>query len=939
MPEPIHINRIREILNVFLVDAANAREANQGIYVSALTELSGALPEPSGVYNNDEVRRLIRDVSETLSRSGTPLSEDAIAQRLFAEVEFSGGRVVRDNRGNPVVNYAPVTGLGAGVTGGLTATQTLVLSEFTRELDERNPLYMTSGRKIVHLASQMQQNGLISAPLYNMMVSHDFSPQNIAALQATYPDVDVRDAYQLVSQFEQQLAGSVNGLQSATPGRSWDQIVTTSVRSDRGALEEGGAPDPSVLALPVFGYTPQQLAERRLDYEYSATLGGAGTQAQQKAAIQTLLGNWFPGRLEHSGELRSAHGAVGREIEAEALAQGETFRNLVFTQTGERATPDQVARAIFDYLVEQAPQYDSKVNQRIQVMRQESQDSDVRAQNAKLIMNHSAAETLVRNAAETGYAEDGSPVGINLSEEQVSAFARGLQRYVTEGGENVDYRDWLNANITERGSEINEFSRTLSFADISDNVDYIKEFAADVGLDLSGISDADLFDAARWLQSNGAQLSPAQLPERLLRTVAAVVRDTRQEQAAAQQGQQTGRAISQYATNPNAALSAVRTEAFARGLDLGPETEQSLSRSLLNAARAAQESGSTSFDPIGFVRGQLDVSGQQQAQTFAEQTFGERLDSPGGRTDVARDLYVELGHLGSDTDPRTRNYIEDVLIPREAQRLEFLDTSGIAGIGDLIGQSATDPRSTLSLPDPQQSSRSQQIIDQEFTRLYNAARTGQQLSAVEIDRLEEIAPSRRIGAQAQQQVTELVSRQRAPIGDASGLFADTARGYGDNAGRQRSFLSYLLSQQEGLRSSYASIPASTTTFDREGFRSLIERTEEQALSQPVPSLEVEGLPSLPSVGNAVTGTSTDAGVAPLNSTQLAILDPAQRGSLSRAFTSTTHRPSFESFFQGRLPSLIEAFEQTPQGLPPIEIEQQTSARRSSPTIYDFSRRR
>ena len=932
MPEPIHINRIREILNAFLVDAANAREANQGIYVSALTELSGALPEPSGAYNNDEVRRLIRDATEALSRAGAPLSEDAIAQRLFAEVEFRGGRVVRDNRGNPVVNYDPVTGLGAGVEGGLTATQTLVLSEFTRELDERNPLYMTSGRKIVHLASQMQQNGLISAPLYNMMVSHDFSPQNIAALQATYPDVDLRDAYQLVSQFEQQLAGSVNGLQSATPGRSWDQIVTTSVRSDRGALEEGGAPDPSVLALPVFGYTPQQLAERRLDYEYSATLGGAGTQAQQKASIQTLLGNWFPGRLEHSGELRSAHGAVGREIEVKALAAGETFSNLYFTQTRERATPDQVARAIFDELVAQAPQYDTLVNQRIQVIRQESEDSDVRAQNAKLIMNHSAAETLVRNTAETGYAEDGSPVGINLSEEQVSAFARGLQRYVTEGGENVDYRDWLRANITDRGSEINEFSRTLSFADISDNINYIKEFAADVGLDLSGISDADLFDAARWLQSNGAQLSPAQLPERLLRTVAAVVRDARQEQAG-------GQAISQYANNPNAALSTVRTEAFARGLDLGPEAEQSLSRSLLNAARAAQESGSTSFDPIGFVRGQLDVSGQQQAQSFAEQTFGERLDSPGGRADVARDLYVELGHLGSDTDPRTRNYIEDVLIPREAQRLEFLDTSGIAGIGDLIGQSATDPRSTLSLPDPQQSSRSQQIIDQEFTRLYNAARTGQQLSAVEIDRLEEISPSRRIGAQAQQQVTELVSRQRAPIGDASGLFADTARGYGDNAGRQRSFLSYLLSQQEGLRSSYASIPASTTTFDREGFRSLIERTEEQALSQPVPSLEVEGLPSLPSVGNAVTGTSTDEGVAPLNSTQLAILDPAQRGSLSRAFTSTTHRPSFESFFQGRLPSLIEAFEQTPQGLPSIEIEQQAPTRRSSPTIYDFSRRR
>ena len=242
MPEPIHINRIREILNAFLVDAANAREANQGIYVSALTELSGALPEPSGVYNNDEVRRLIRDASEALSRSGTPLSEDAIAQRLFAEVEFSGGRVVRDNRGNPVVNYDPVTGLGAGVEGGLTATQTLVLSEFTRELDERNPLYMTSGRKIVHLASQMQQNGLISAPLYNMMVSHDFSPQNIAALQATYPDVDVRDAYQLVSQFEQQLAGSVNGLQSATPGRSWDQIVTTSVRRTVVRLKRASRP-------------------------------------------------------------------------------------------------------------------------------------------------------------------------------------------------------------------------------------------------------------------------------------------------------------------------------------------------------------------------------------------------------------------------------------------------------------------------------------------------------------------------------------------------------------------------------------------------------------------------------------------------------------------------------------------------------------------------
>ena len=921
MPEPIHINRIREILNAFLVDAANAREANQGIYVSALTELSGALPEPSGVYNNDEVRRLIRDATEALSRSGAPLSEDAIAQRLFAEVEFRGGRVVRDNRGNPVVNYDPVTGLGAGVTGGLTATQTLVLSEFTRELDERNPLYMTSGRKIVHLASQMQQNGLISAPLYNMMVSHDFSPQNIAALQATYPDVDLRDAYQLVSQFEQQLAGSVNGLQSATPGRSWGQIVNTSIASDRGALEEGGAPDPSALALPVFGYTPQQLAERRLDYEYSATLGGAGTQAQQKASIQTLLGNWFPGRLEHSGELNSAHRSIGREIEAEALAEGETFRNLVFTQSGDRATPSQVARVIFDYLVEQAPQYDSKVNQRIQVIRQESQDSDVRAQNAKLIMNHSAAETLVRNAAETGYAEDGSPVGINLSEEQVSAFARGLQRYVTEGGENVDYRDWLNANITERGAEINEFSRTLSFADISDNVSYIKEFAADVGLDLSGISDADLFDAARWLQSNGAQLSPAQLPERLLRTVAAVVRDTRQEQAG-------GQAISQYANNPNAALSTVRTEAFARGLDLGPETEQSLSRSLLNAARAAQESGSTSFDPIGFVRGQLDVSGQQQAQSFAEQTFGERLDSPGGRTDVARDLYVELGHLGSDTDPRTRNYIEDVLIPREAQRLEFLDTSG-----DVRRRRAhrTDRgptlRSTLSLPDPQQSSRSQQIIDQEFTRLYNSARTGQQLSAVEIDRLEEIAPSRRIGAQAQQQVTELVSLQRAPIGDADSIFADAARGYGDNSGRQRAFLNYLGQEAGGLRSAYARIPASTTTFDREGFRSLISRTQQQAddILARQKELGPPTLPDLPGVESGAIGSGYDVETTEfptLTATQLAILNPAERGSLSRAFTSTTHRPSFESFFQGRLPSLIEAFEQTPQGLPSIEIEQQ-----------------
>ena len=571
---------------------------------------------------------LIRDAAEALSRSGAPLSEDVIAQRLFAEVEFSGGRVVRDNRGNPVVNYDPVTGLGAGVEGGLTATQTLILSEFTRELDERNPLYMTSGRKIVHLASQMQQNGLISAPLYNMMVSHDFSPQNIAALQVVHPDVDLRDAYQLVGQFEQQLAGSVTALQSATPGRSWDQIVTTSVRSDRDVLAEGVAPDPSGLALPVFGYTPQQLAERRLDYEYAATLGGAGTQAQQKTAIQTLLGNWFPDRLEHSGELNSAHRAIGREIEAKALAAGETFSNLYFTQTREHATPDQVARAIFDELVAQVPQYDTLVNQRIQVIRQESQDSDVRAQNAKLIMNHSAAETLVRNAAETGYTEDGSPVGINLSAEQVSAFARGLQAYVTRGGPDVDYRDWLNANITERGNEINEFSRALSFADISDNVSYIKEFAADVGLDLSGISDAGLFDAARWLQSNGAQLSPAQLPERLLRTVAAVVRDTRQEQAAAQQSQQTGRDISQYATNPNAALSAVRTEAFARGLDLGPEAEQSLSRSLLNAARAAQDSGSTTFDPIGFVRSQLDTSGQQEAQSFAEQTFGRRLESP-----------------------------------------------------------------------------------------------------------------------------------------------------------------------------------------------------------------------------------------------------------------------------------------------------------------------
>ena len=934
MPEPIHVNRIREILNAFLVDAASARDADQGAYVAALTDLSGALPEPSGAYNNDEVRRLIRDAAEALSRSGAPLSEDAIAQRLFTEVEFSGGRVVRDNRGNPVVNYDPVTGLGAGVEGGLTATQTLILSEFTRELDERNPLYMTSGRKIVHLASQMQQNGLISAPLYNMMVSHDFSPQNIAALQVVHPDVDLRDAYQLVGQFEQQLAGSVNELQSATPGRSWDQIVTTSVRSDRDVLAEGVAPDPSGLSLPVFGYTPQQLAERRLDYEYSATLGGAGTQAQQKTAIQTLLGNWFPGRLEHSGELNGAHRAVGREIEAEALATGETFRNLYFTQTGERATPDQVARAIFDHLVDQVPQYDSRVNQRIQVIRQESQDSDVRAQNAKLIMNHSAAETLVRNAAETGYAEDGSPVGINLSTEQVSAFARGLQSYVMEGGENVDYRDWLRANVTERGAEINEFSRTLSFADISDNIDYIKEFAADVGLDLSGISNTDLFDAARWLQSNGAQLSPTQLPERLLRTVAAVVRDTRQEQAAAQQSQQTGRDISQYATNPNAALSAVRTEAFARGLDLGPEAEQSLSRSLLNAARAAQESGSTTFDPIGFVRSQLDTSGQQEAQIFAEEIFGRRLDSPGGRADVARDLFIELGHLGSDTDPRTRNYIEDVLIPRETERLEFLDTSGVSDIGGLIGRLGTDPSSTLSLPDPQQSSRSQQIIDQEFTRLYNSARTGQQLSPIEIDRLEEIAPSRRIGAQAQQQVTELVSLQRAPIGDAGGLFADAAGGYSDNAGRQRSFLSYLLSQQEGLRSRYASIPASTTTFDREGFRSLIERTEERALSQPVPSLEAEGLPALPSVDNVVTAGDAD-GIAPLNSTQLAILDPAQRGSLSRAFTSTTSRPSFSSFFQERLPSLIESFEQTPQGLPAIE----SPDRSRSPTIYDFSRRR
>ena len=254
------------------------------------------------------------------------------------------------------------------------------------------------------------------------------------------------------------------------------------------------------------------------------------------------------------------------------------------------------------------------------------------------------------------------------------------------------------------------------------------------------------------------------------------------------------------------------------------------------------------------------------------------MNLPGGRADVARDLFVELGHLGSDTDPRTRNYIEDVLIPRETERLEFLDTSGVSDIGGLIGRLGTDPSSTLSLPDPQQSSRSQQIIDQEFTRLYNSARTGQQLSPIEIDRLEEISPSRRIGAQAQQQVTELVSRQRAPIGDAGGLFADAARGYGDNAGRQRSFLSYLLSQQEGLRGAYAAIPASTTTFDREGFRSLIERTERQAddiLAQQR-ELGPPTLPDLPGVESGAIGPGYDVETTEypaLNRTQRAILDP------------------------------------------------------------------
>lgn len=859
------LERIQQILNAFLTVEVTqpAQDLNPLLPPPTQQDASGRSlrTQPQyleSAYTIGEVNELVNEVAARLERSGYALDRAAVAAHLFSEIPYP---LERTPNGRVVVErlFPP--------DSPLNESQKVVMGNVTTELVDRNPRFMTENRKLVYMAHEMYAGGLISAPLYNL-VRGDTSPQNIAAVKATRPDLRMRDDEEIKTlgfEYLAQLDRAVEQIAFDSSNMRWQTAVRNSIGDDVRVLQDNPTPLDQDLLLPTFGVSPQQMAQEHLDREFIARFGGATSDSDRRQAIEGLLNAWVPHRTGRGDEYNRAHGAVGREIADEAVAASQQFANLRLAETGVPLTPAEIGRYVFDHVVQAITgggatdePYQQRVAANLESTRTDKEMAEREKIRVSLATDHSRAVNFLKNVAQTGYRDGDSLVGIDLSDSMADQLGRMLQDDLMANPD-LDPNDWAQQVITNQGSMLNQVSRQQGFADISDNIDYAKEAATDFGIDLSGISDAQLHEIGSWMQSNAAALSEQELAENL---------------------------FGQLANTVARIDAAERAEAEAR-------------------------------------------EGERQTAQFTR-----RFASPSGRAGVARDLFVESGHLGADTDPRTRNYIEDTLVPRLAESLEFLpldqlESPDVASVGDLLTrQSAFSPLTGRLAPQgapqapfsmtPQEAARNQQTVASEWSRILTIAERGGQLSESEIDRLEALAPSRNLSRGDVAKIGELVSLQRNPLpDDAPDLFLQAA-------GEDRGFLRYLLDQRRNLRLDYGRLPEHTVD------TTAIQSFQDAARAKLGDTPDYEP-------GTTHPGVLSET---PMNRTERAVLDPRNAASLNRSFRQS--RPSFGSWFRDQLPRLRADYGQTNAGIlarfdTRQDMDEVGSRRRQDfPTIYRVS---